>query len=77
MKCFTDYPLFESEYNKIAPIREVELIAYDGDKYVRVLFEGKTYSFKSGYLYSKPGRAGEAPCVGEKIKEFETEEFYS
>lgn len=61
MKAYTDYPLFEKEFGKKAPIREVELISYDGDKYVTIKFEGKIYWFKSGYLYSEPGRFGEVP----------------
>ena len=61
MHAFTDYPLVElgDEEGKIAPIRRVEPISYDGDKYVRVRFEGRVYSFKAGYLYAVPGRSGE------------------
>lgn len=55
-KAFTEYPLFPDEFGREAPIREVKPLAYDGDKYVYVAFEGAQYSFKAGYLYSKPFR---------------------
>ncbi len=59
---FTDYPLDGLDYPGMeAPIREVEPIDYDQDKYVGVLFNGKRYSFKAGYLYTKSGRFGEVP----------------
>lgn len=62
MKAYTDYPLDGIDPpNQIAPIREVEPLFYDGDKYVTVLFEGRRHTFKAGYLYSKPGRCGGPP----------------
>lgn len=47
------------EPGKVAPIRRVEPLSYDGNKYVRVGFEGRVFSFKAGYLYTVPGRCGE------------------
>ena len=61
-KCYTDYPLFEEEYGKEAPMREVNPLSYDGDKYCQVEFEGKTYEIKSGYLYSNQIGVGEKGC---------------
>lgn len=64
MKCYTDYPLIglgDVEY-KEAPIREVEFVSYDGDKYVTVLYDGIEYEFKSGYLYKTPGRGDDGEC---------------
>lgn len=61
MKAYTDYPLFDKESGKEAPIREVKPLFYDKDKYVTVEFEKKIYEFKAGYLYTKPGRLGEVP----------------
>lgn len=60
-ECYTDYPLFEDDYNKKAPIRRVVFKSYDGDKYCDVEYEGRLYSIKSGYLYSQPKRIDESP----------------
>ena len=64
-KFYTDYPFVElgDEPNKEAPIREVSLIGFDGDKYVDVLVEGKVSSTKWGYIYMEPKRFGETPSV--------------
>ena len=65
MKAYTDYPFIciGDKPNKKAPIREVEVLSYDGDKYCLVKF-GRVYeSIKSGYLYQKPGRIGEVPRI--------------
>ena len=63
MKLFTDYPILElgDAPRKEASIREVEVLSYDGDKYVTVKVEGVETSFKRGYLYTRPGRCGEVP----------------
>ena len=58
---YTDYPLFKSEYGKPAPVRQVKPLSYDGDKYVRVEFDGEVFSLKSGYLYRAPHMVGEGP----------------
>ena len=38
MKAWTDYPFeyLQDEAGKKAPVREVEVLSYDGDKYCRV-----------------------------------------
>ena len=51
---WTDYPFTElgDEAGKPAPWREVEVIAYDGDKYATVrLPDGSITEVKSGYLH--------------------------
>jgi hypothetical protein len=51
---YTDYPIPElgdKPFTKCA-FREVEVLSYDGDKWCKVLFEGKTYSIKRYYLYT-------------------------
>jgi hypothetical protein len=51
---FTDYPipaLGDNPYTK-APLREVEVISYDGDEWCEVLFEEKKFSVKRYYLYT-------------------------
>lgn len=62
---FTDYPLVElgDTPGEEAPIRQVEFISYDGDKYVEVRVDGVSYTFKSGYLYKVPGRKGAVECL--------------
>ena len=55
-RCYTDYPLFESEYGKEAPIREVIFLSYDGNKYCDILFDDQAFTVKAGYLYSEPKR---------------------
>lgn len=63
MKAWTDYPIVElgDASGVYAPIREVDVISWDGDKYATVIVEGLTVEFKAGYLYKKPGRCGEVP----------------
>ena len=63
MKYFTDYPfvsLGDEPYKK-APIREVEIIEYDRNKYIKILVEGIEEEVKAGYIYEKAGRYGEVP----------------
>lgn len=58
--CWTDYPFTElgDESGKPAPIRHVNIISYDGNKYCKVSFEnnGSVLEVKAGYLYSRPER---------------------
>ena len=54
MKLYTDYP-FEVLGDKpycVAPIREIEVRSYDGDKYCEIEVEGHIEVIKSGYIYS-------------------------
>jgi hypothetical protein len=53
-KWFTDYPLFVTEIK--APIREIKVLSYDGDKYCKVEYEGEIFEIKSGYIYPKRER---------------------
>ena len=65
-KAWTDYPIIElgDISGSEAPVREVVVTGYDGDKYAYVTVDGVETSFKAGYLYSKAGRYGEVPWVG-------------
>lgn len=61
MKAWTDYS-FESLGDvpgQKAPVRECDLIAYDGDKYVTVIVDGKIERLDYGCVYQRPGRKGE------------------
>lgn len=61
MKAYTDYP-FEILGDKpycMAPIREVTMLSYDGNKYVEISVDERTVdqdgyplTVKSGYLFS-------------------------
>lgn len=66
MKVFTDYPFdgIDEPY-KEAPIREVVIVSYDGDKYCKVLFSDVWQEIKRGYLYKNPCRCGDEPCLTE------------
>lgn len=65
MKFWTDYPIeaLGDIPNKIAPVREVTVLSYDGDKYCKVLVEGAHEEIKRGYIYKERGRLGEVPAV--------------
>lgn len=65
MKAFTDYPIEElgDQPGKRAPVREVAVLSYDGDKYCEVKVEGVTAWVKTGYIYQRPGRFGAVPGV--------------
>jgi hypothetical protein len=53
-KYWTDYPIVEfgDEPGKKAPLREIQILYYDGDKYITGLVEGVFVSFKRGYVYN-------------------------
>ena len=61
MKAWTDYPFTKlgDTANKEAPVREIEVLSYDGDKYCRVRVDGVEEEIKAGYVYQQPGRLGE------------------
>lgn len=63
MIAYTDYPLYPNERGKLARVRTVKVISYDGDKYVTITHDGESFEIKAGYLYSKPGRLGEVPVI--------------
>jgi len=68
IKAWTDYPIVElgDVPNTDAPIRECEVIGFDGDKYADVIVGGVKTSFKAGYLYKEQGRCGEVPRISFK-----------
>lgn len=63
MKAWTDYPFdqLQDEAYKKAPVREIEVLSYDGDKYCRVRVCGHEDEIKAGYIYQRKGRFGEVP----------------
>ena len=65
MKAYTDYP-FEflgDEPYKEAPVREIDVLSYDDNKYCRILVCGEEGEIKSGYIYQQAGRCGEVPRI--------------
>jgi hypothetical protein len=44
----------------------LEIIAYDGDKFVTIRVGGISTTVKAGYLYTQPGRCGEVPVFNLK-----------
>lgn len=65
MKAYTDYPILElgDLAYEIAPIRECEVLSYDGDKYCRVVVGGIETEIKRGYLYIEAGRCGQVKNI--------------
>ena len=57
---WTDYPIKElgDISGKKAPIRRVNVLNYDQNKYVIVSVSGVVTSFKAGYLYRNKARLG-------------------
>lgn len=65
MKAWTDYPftqLGDIEGRK-APIREIKVLSYDGDKYCRIMVHGTEDEIKAGYIYQHKGRLGKVESV--------------
>lgn len=62
MRAYTDYPFdFLGDTNgEEAPIRQVEVLYYDQDKYCKIVVEGQETFVKSGYLYKQPVRCEDA-----------------
>ena len=68
MKAWTDYPFTQlgDISGKIAPVREIDVVEYDDDKYCVILITAEdgsllTSEIKAGYIYQKPGRLGDVP----------------
>ena len=67
---WTDHPfsLLGDREQDLAPVREVEVISYDGDKRCVIRVHGHDGSYftaeiKSGYIYRRPGRIGKVPGI--------------
>lgn len=73
-KLFTDHPFRDlgDSPNKKAPIRQIQVLSYDGDKYCRVLVDSIESEVKAGYIYTTPGRCGEVPCFDPSNTDFPT-----
>lgn len=58
IKAYTDYIFIDlgDTPGKEAPVREIELVSYDQDKYVEILVGGVRDYIKSGYIYPRAFR---------------------
>lgn len=58
MKYYTDYPLIElgDVAGFQAPIREIEILQYDGDKHCKVKHDETEEWIKTGYIYTEKRR---------------------
>lgn len=65
MKAYTDYPINQlgDEPYKEAPIREIEVLSYDRNKYCYIKVCGIVDSIKAGYIYKELGRCGHVASV--------------
>lgn len=68
---YTDYPFEElgDEPYKKAPVREIKVLSFDGNKYCRILVGDMKTEIKAGYIYTKPGRCDEVPNIGIDVLE--------
>lgn len=60
MKAWTDYPFVElgDVPNQEAPIRRIDVLSYDQNKYCKVRVCGVESGIKLGYIYERPERLG-------------------
>ena len=65
MKAFTDYPFdfLGDADGEVAPIRQVKVLSYDGDKRCKIVVEGVETEIKRGYIYKTAGRCGEVESI--------------
>lgn len=65
LNAWTDYPFTSlgDLPGKLAPVRQVEIRAYDNNKYCVVNIAGTLLEVKAGYLYQKAGRFGQVPAI--------------
>jgi len=68
MQAWTDYPFtwLGDEAGKEAPIREINVLSYDDDKYCRIQVNGKIDEIKACYIYQRAGRLGEVPGINRR-----------
>jgi len=80
MKGYTDYPMTHlgDKSGVEAPIREIFIHGWDGNKYAYVTVEGTVTSIKCGYIYPSAARCGEVKAIPySQYKELTFEEIRS
>ena len=74
MRLWTDYPFHHTDKpGQRAPIREVELVYYDSNKYCDIRYKSGLYNFKAGYLYKEPDSNSDR-LTYEELMKFHTPE---
>lgn len=65
MKAWIDYPFtwLGDTAGEESPVREIEVLSYDDDKYCRIKVCGGEDEIKAGYIYQREGRYEEVPPV--------------
>lgn len=65
MKAWTDYPFtwLGDTAGQEAPVREIEVLSYDANKYCRIMISDEEDEIKAGYIYQREGRCGEVPTI--------------
>lgn len=65
MKAWTDYPFtwLGDTAGQKAPVREIEVLSYDDNKYCRIKVCGGEDEIKAGYIYQREGRCGDVPTI--------------
>ena len=65
MKAFTDVPIVElgDTVGYEAPIREVQVLSFDGDKYFTVQVKGITVKIVAGRIYRNAARYGHGQAI--------------
>ncbi len=65
MKAYTDEPIVElgDKVGYEAPIREVQVLSFDGNKYFTVQVNGVTIKLKVGRVYRNEARYGHGQSV--------------
>lgn len=66
--CWTDYPFLElgDTPGRQAPIRQVLVLSYDGNKYAQLRLGTQYLEVKAGYLYRQKGRLGQVRQVSRR-----------
>lgn len=70
VKAWTDYPIEElgDTPDQEAPIREIEVLSYDQNKYAVILVSGVKTEIKISYCYMRKGRCGEVPMLNRRLR---------
>jgi len=80
MKAYTDYPMTEAEleHENTAPVREVVILKYDGDKYCDVFCPELTLNaqIKLGYLFKDANLSVRFSCRERHVLEGKNIKYY-
>lgn len=65
LKAWTDHPfeILGDVLGRKAPVRYIDVLSYDGDKYCRIRVCGFDEEIKTGYIYQRAGRFGDVQPI--------------